>query len=257
MATGSYRHPDEDVALTPEEEHMALLQAKIKKGAMIRQAEYAKKVWAEKIYPILDANALYMLALSRFAKMIPGYVLDDKNIEIFKSLCLYFCGDNRCTTEYGLDLEKGIMLVGPTGCGKTTMMRAFASNSYNSFTEVSCRTVADEYSLPDTGGAAAIDYYSGWKEAYPENFYGQKQIGYFFDDLGTERTKKHYGNEINVMQDVILNRYDNRHLKAKTHLTTNLSADDIETIYGSRVRSRMREMFNFITFDVDAPDRRS
>ncbi len=31
-----------------------------------------------------------------------------------------------------------------------------------------------------------------------------------------------------------------------THVTTNLSGDQIEENYGTRVRSRMREMFNMI-----------
>jgi hypothetical protein len=41
-----------------------------------------------------------------------------------------------------------------------------------------------------------------------------------------------------------------------THATTNLSASDLEAIYGNRLRSRMREMFNLISFPNDTPDKR-
>ena len=41
-----------------------------------------------------------------------------------------------------------------------------------------------------------------------------------------------------------------------THATTNLSASELESYYGNRVRSRMREMFNLIAFDSAAKDKR-
>ncbi|MEK6878907.1 MAG: ATPase, partial [Nanoarchaeota archaeon] len=87
--------------------------------------------------------------------------------------------------------------------------------------------------------------------------YGQKQVGVCFDDMGTEDDRKNYGNESNVMADVMLNRYDNkRNLIRKTHITTNLTTEEMEQRYGSRVRSRMREMFNLVIFDPVASDRR-
>lgn len=53
----------------------------------------------------------------------------------------------------------------------------------------------------------------------------------------------------NVMAEILLSRYDlfgsaNR----LTHLTTNLSATEIEDVYGGRVRSRTQEMFNVVAF---------
>jgi hypothetical protein len=41
-----------------------------------------------------------------------------------------------------------------------------------------------------------------------------------------------------------------------THATTNLSASDLEALYGNRLRSRMREMFNLIAFPNNTPDKR-
>lgn len=78
-----------------------------------------------------------------------------------------------------------------------------------------------------------------------------------FDDLGTENNLKYYGNECNVMAEILLSRYDIfTTKKIQTHITTNLSASEIETQYGNRVRSRMREMFNLIAYDKTTFDKR-
>jgi len=80
---------------------------------------------------------------------------------------------------------------------------------------------------------------------------------YCFDDLGTENKLKHFGNECNLMAEILLSRYD-LFISSKllTHITTNLSASEIETLYGNRVRSRMREQFNLIAFDKNTNDKR-
>ena len=44
--------------------------------------------------------------------------------------------------------------------------------------------------------------------------------------------------------------------KTKTHATTNLNATELEKLYGNRVRSRMRELFNLIAFDRNTTDKR-
>ncbi len=47
----------------------------------------------------------------------------------------------------------------------------------------------------------------------------------------------------------ILSRYDHFiSQKMITHITTNLDSQDIEEVYGLRVRSRLREMCNVVCF---------
>ncbi len=66
-----------------------------------------------------------------------------------------------------------------------------------------------------------------------------------FDDLGIEQPQKYFGNECNVMAEILLSRYGTSVSKViPTHVTTNLSATELESKYGNRLRSRMREMFN-------------
>jgi hypothetical protein len=72
-----------------------------------------------------------------------------------------------------------------------------------------------------------------------------------------EHTTKHFGNECNTVAEILLQRYDlfaNQGIV--THATTNLNADELEAIYGVRVRSRLRAMFNLISFPIDTCDKR-
>ena len=80
---------------------------------------------------------------------------------------------------------------------------------------------------------------------------------YCFDNLGTETTSKYFGNDCNVMAEILLTRYDLFVEKGIiTHLTTNLSATEIESQYGNRLRSRMREMFNLFGYEENSVDKR-
>ncbi len=90
------------------------------------------------------------------------------------------------------------------------------------------------------------------------NHLSLKPIFYYFDDLGTENNLKFYGNECNIMAEILLSRYD-LFLSGKliAHLTTNLSASEIEVAYGNRIHSRMREFSNLIAFNRESKDKRN
>lgn len=81
--------------------------------------------------------------------------------------------------------------------------------------------------------------------------------GYCFDDLGTEQQMKHFGNDCKVMAEILIGRYEQFiENNSVTHITTNLSASELENAYGNRVRSRLRQMFNLIAFDKEARHKR-
>jgi hypothetical protein len=86
---------------------------------------------------------------------------------------------------------------------------------------------------------------------------GFKPYTICFDDLGAESSLKYFGNDCNVMAEILLTRYDLFvHRGMLSHITTNLSAREIEIFYGMRLRSRFREMFNVISFEEGAGDKR-
>lgn len=167
---------------------------------------------------------------------------------LYKML-VYFLHIPREAHEAGLDLTKGLLVTGPIGCGKTTwinLMR-FVPAPERNYIVKTCRDVSFEFVQE---GYTTIDRYS--RNSYRNN----KPKAFAFDDLGTERNIKHYGNECNVMAEILLSRHEHHHTGMITHLTTNLSASELEASYGNRLRSRMRQMFNLIAFPANSPDKR-
>ncbi|WP_310555059.1 ATPase [Flavobacterium sp.] len=174
----------------------------------------------------------------------------EQDIQNITKLVAYFLNDEPMTNQFGIDLTKGILLSGPVGCGKTTLMTLMkhVAPKENKFHVKTCRDISFEFIKE---GYEIIHRYS--RGSYSQTEYKN----YCFDDLGVESNLKYYGNECNVMAEIILSRYDlfvSR--KVKTHITTNLSASEIETIYGNRVRSRFRAMLNLIAFDKLTQDKR-
>lgn len=166
-----------------------------------------------------------------------------KDFTLIHKLLVYMIKDEKNSKEFHIDLNKGILLSGPIGCGKTALMNLVKSIviKRNLYEVKSTRLVSFEY-IRD--GHQVISSYSNTKN-------------YCFDDLGLEQNLKRYGNECNVMGEILLSRYDLfiSH-NVITHATTNLNSNELEKYYGNRVRSRMKEMFNLISFDKNAEDKR-
>ena len=174
----------------------------------------------------------------------------EQDIANITKLIAYFLNDEFTSNQLGIDLTKGILLSGPVGCGKTTLMTLmiYVAPKENKFYLKTCRDISFEFIKE---GYEIIHRYS--RGSYSQSEYKN----YCFDDLGVESNLKYYGNECNVMAEIILLRYDlfiSR--KVITHITTNLSASEIETMYGNRVRSRFRAMLNLIAFDKTTQDKR-
>jgi len=169
---------------------------------------------------------------------------------IVYKLIAYFLKDEPTCFQYGINLNKGILLTGPIGCGKTSLMNLmkYLTATEHKFFVKPCRDISFEF-IQD--GYQIIHKYSIGK------LYQSEPRTYCFDDLGIETSSKYYGNECNVMAEILLTRYDLFKEKGLiTHLTTNLSAAEIESIYGNRLRSRMREMFNLFGYDQNSTDKR-
>ena len=169
---------------------------------------------------------------------------------IVYKLIAYFLKDQPTCNQLNIDLEKGILLTGPIGCGKTTLMNLMKhlAQSENKFIVKPCRDISFEF-IQD--GYQIIHKYSNGK------LYHSEPRTYCFDDLGTENNLKYFGNECNVMAEILLSRYDLYITKKlQTHITTNLSANEIEKQYCNRVRSRLRELCNLIAFDNGTKDKR-
>lgn len=170
-------------------------------------------------------------------------------LELVDAFANYFAGANG-----PLNPAKGILLRGSVGCGKTTLFRVFnfgtiypcdtpqrqlTEDNAILFGSVSCNRIAREYADKVTGGVQVLKRY----------FAGNM----FFDDLGTESVAKYYGNEMDVMGEIIQERYDRKGL---TFITTNLDYKGIQQTYGERVASRLAEMCSWLDMGIDEDYRR-
>lgn len=185
---------------------------------------------------------------------------DGKTIEnshsIFDLLCYYFARDPLFTVkanEMGVprpDLRKGLYLVGPIGCGKTTLMRIMQVNQRRVFLIKSAADIAREWRMADK---EAGEYLARLSQPHslpsndPQAFY-QRFAGLCIDDLGTEDIANSYGNRSNVIADLIEARYANQAMGDLFHVTTNLPATAIAEAYGHRVSSRLKETMNIIEY---------
>src|SRR5690554_850296 len=188
-----------------------------------------------------------------------GKILFGKKFKIFEEdhpiiyqLCLYFIKDKVSCEKYNIDINKGILLSGPVGCGKTTLMKLMRHlvPHYRPYNIIPTRNIVFAF---NNLGYSIIEQYGN------SHFF-------CFDDLGVEPEGKHFGKDCNVMGEILLSRYE-RFIKLpqnkrvptnhnQTHITTNLNAEEIEDRYGNRVRSRLREMVNVIGFDKYTKDKR-
>lgn len=190
-----------------------------------------------------------------------AYRLDDHNKEIIKLLCLYFSRDPQFE-QLGYSLDKGIALVGPVGCGKSHLMSFFMHNINASYAMASCRQIVDRWinhkGDKDESVNPIIHHFSNLiTTAVNQNIFRHSILGVCFDDLGTETCPaKNYGNENNVMAEIILNRYDNQLPMNMTHIVTNKSTEELEKAYGTRFRNRLKEQCNYIPFQNEAKSRR-
>lgn len=184
-----------------------------------------------------------------------NFQIEDEDKPLITKLLAYFLKDEFMCLQHKISLQKGILLSGPIGCGKTTLMqlmRYFNNQNQSLFIVKSCRDISFEF-IKD--GYDVVHRYT--RQSFFKSGLVDIPKHYCFDDLGTENNLKYFGNECNVMAEILLSRYDQYITKKLiTHLTTNLSATEIENSYGNRIRSRMRELFNLIAFDKSIKDKR-
>lgn len=231
---------------------------------------------------VIKARGNIYLNLGNTTSEKDQFIIDENNWPVLKAMILYFTNDPRFELiEEGYSLRKGLFIRGEVGRGKTILLKLFShmqakqrkseilnmaelkhfgwpdrirfENSYPINRFVSCKQVEREFAK---SGYQAIEKFM--KSDF--DFKGSNSnlsACYVFDDFGIEKnTIKNFGNEVNVMEEILMDRYEMFvENNIKTHITTNLvDGGEIEKRYGERVRSRIRQMFNVI--DLTGGDRR-
>ncbi|WP_435138465.1 ATPase [Formosa sp. A9] len=170
------------------------------------------------------------------------FKLHETDREIILKLCCYYIQDQEFCHAHNIDLKKGILLSGPEGCGKASLMKLLRHVILKPklYKVVHSRNIVFQFNQT---GTKAIEAYGN-------------RYAYCFLGLGLEPQGKFYSNNCNVMREIIYSRHD-LFLKTgiKTYGTTQLNALEIESNYGTRVRSMMRQLFNLMTFSTHSKNK--
>jgi hypothetical protein len=205
------------------------------------QREFEKKEVELKQAKLKEAwTANQMFKLLRWTSEVEEgkrLIVNDFTMPLIKAMCYFLSEDERFESELGFSLSKGIMIRGISGLGKTHVVKCLSKNELHPIFVVSMIEIANdvkssgEYTLP-----------SGYSKFY-------------LDDVGSEEsTVNYYGTKINWLKDFLETFYLRSNQYNRLVVSTNNNAAQMEKLYGFRVRSRMREMFNVI--DVDGKDLR-
>ena len=153
------------------------------------------------------------------------FEVNNENKNVINQLYYYLTGN---VDLFRGNLKKGIMLIGPFGVGKTTIMKIMArlvqKHSGKVFQMISC------VQLKDLIQHHGMDHF----ERRP----------LILDEVGREtKIVKDFGTERKLFPEVIGMRY-NKH--AWTMATSNYTLEDLGGMYGEYIKDRLTEMFNFI-----------
>lgn len=204
----------------------------------VSDLENSKKTLAE-----LKAkcDAKYMLQLMKWTsrhELGKHFVIHQENKHLITTLCFFFSGDPRFKTELNHNPNKGLLIRGISGLGKTHLVKCLANNELNPVLLLSMIAISE--TVKDEG-------------EFIINLGDNKVI--YLDDVGTEEhTINHYGTKINWFKNFAEMYYLKNKVFNKLVVSTNNSFDELEGKYGFRVRSRIKDMFNII--DVKGKDMR-
>lgn len=166
------------------------------------------------------------------------FIVDKYNEKVIQQLYLYLRIDER----FEGDLQKGIMLMGKYGCGKSIILESIVE-MYN--------TIIRELHIqrPLLKFIKSTDLLETLKEKSIKLFVLQPLV---IDEFGREPKQiMDFGNLRSPVIELLCERYDNG---AWTHGTTNFTFDTLygENQYGRMTGDRLKSMFNFIELKGDS-----
>ena len=168
----------------------------------------------------------------------PSFTLSKQVEATYRQLIMFFHGD----PEFKGDLTKGILLMGPSGTGKSLAMEIMKKYQtidnirfyFNGKVAIMSYEILDSTMLVSYFIENAFDGI----EAYCRRYV------LCIDEIGAESNQvKHFGNNLDVISHVLSQRYAKRLM---TFGTTNYPTSMLEERYDDRIVSRMYALFNFI-----------
>jgi DNA replication protein DnaC len=152
------------------------------------------------------------------------FIVDETNKHMINYLFYYLIG----AKEFPGNLNKGILISGSLGIGKTIIMNAFCNIYENLCSKVFVRLHSKKI----------IQFIKSKEPGYLD----KRPV--FIDDLGREPVEiNDYGTKERPIVDLISIRYDTG---ALTFATTNFKTETLTEFYGQAIVDRFKEMFNYV-----------
>lgn len=256
-----------------------VMKSAIAKQQTPEQIEFEKQYW-QRIKNLQQREDTFVKNASEAEQIITNrantilephnksFVVDDSNRQFITELINYFT----CNQNFVGNTKKGLFLFGPCGIGKTLLLNVFSNfwndgykfqNGANHIATAAdiCSAISDTENKKIKHGAMhgffvvnrgvmhhnwIIDELCGELSIEPTKINSQVRSGLSYVEQNNLTT---IINLLHARHTIFMN-----HGKL-THITTNIdSAEKIEWLYGAKIRSRLREMFNMI--EVTDTDRR-
>lgn len=210
---------------------------------------FSRPIFCQEIdWSVEAAEWLGMFEFGSVAKAIcPKFQVREELKDIYKDI-FHWCVMDRFGN---LDPNKGLWLNGNVGVGKTTLLyiveefcKRYRPRDSKGFPYSFGKKSASEFYMLFCGDDDDQREFEDYLESYK----------LLIDDIGVEsESGNNYGKKANVIEYVLEQRYIlfQREVYAGrtffTHVTTNLTMEQIRDHYGIRVFDRVKDMFNVVT----------
>jgi energy-coupling factor transporter ATP-binding protein EcfA2 len=196
----------------------------------------------------------------------PDFFLNPNDKRVFEQLFYYFTKSADYFKSNEISFQKGLLIVGKNGVGKSTILKMF--------TEFFFEQKSRFYHISNLAKEANI---SGISSMSQINF----KHDFCLDDVGSEQKSMYYGNNFEIFGE-IMKEYErvnfpsfrpeqllcssvekmipngkrkNAIRPARIYATTNLTLDEIKERYGARIHSRTASYFNIVNFPTEIDKR--
>lgn len=196
-------------------------------------------------YFLFKANELMMKRENR------KFEIDQNNKHALNFFISYFFNHQKIKEMKGFT-RKGIYIYGNIGTGKSFFFEILES-LYQDLESKNNKTL-DSIRIKTINTIELVDQFRsqlsrlGQLASNDQTLYQKHTKGSIhFEDLGAEIKINHFGNQIEVMSDILQLRYSRLYkTKCKTFITSNLTPEQVRKRYGERVYDRMFQLFNFL-----------
>jgi energy-coupling factor transporter ATP-binding protein EcfA2 len=189
----------------------------MKKQVITEVSEYHKRAFWQ------TAKALY-----------PDFAINEQNFDAVKKLLLYFTQNKEFAkqkphTDQKLSLNKGIMLIGNPGAGKSALMRIF---------QILVRNVPIKFFSTATSNLHKIYQIEGEIKMNP-------YTNMLYEDLNIMPPASFYGAQKHIPEELVYKRHE-FYIKygTTTHFTSNQTLEELAQKYGLYITDRLLEMCN-------------